>query len=68
MSIAPLFPSNTSLCSRLDVERQQLLLKASATSAVGSNRTSAASAQLEQCLISQQRHALLPSDSARSNM
>ena len=68
MSIAPLFPSNTSLCSRLDVERQQLLLKASATSAGGSNRASAASAQLEQCLISQQRHALLPSDSARSNM
>jgi hypothetical protein len=49
----------------MDMERQQLISKASSTS---SNNSGAASAKLEKCLVSQQRHALLPSDVERKNM
>ncbi len=54
----------------MDVERQQLVLKASnvTNSSDKASNVTAASAQLHKSLVSQQRHALLPSHASRSNM
>jgi hypothetical protein len=46
----------------MEAERQHVISKASITS------SSSAGAKLDKCLVSQQRHALLPSDVARTTM
>ena len=50
------------------VARQQQHLTASSVGDTKSSNCRAAHLQLDKCLFSQQRHALLPSDAARTNM
>jgi hypothetical protein len=54
----------------MDSERQQLVLKASnlTNSSGKASNVAAVTSQLDKSLVSQQRHALLPSDASRSNM
>lgn len=56
--------------SHMDSERQQLVLKASnlTNSSGKASNVAAVTSQLDKSLVSQQRHALLPSDASRSNM
>jgi hypothetical protein len=46
----------------MEAEREHVISKASITG------SSSSAAKLDKCLASQQRHALLPSEDARTNM